>query len=404
MVFLFPGIIFRKFYFSGKFSKQFGQGNLLERFLWTLFCSIISLTLCSLLFYLINEKLEIEFFHNIDFAVVSKIFECLSTNKYPTAFTNQSQLFEIGLLLISTYCFSAISGFFCLRIVRLLTIDTKFSTLKFSNDWFYLTQAVKSNGVSRKFGDEYYTSIDILIIQKDKEELYTGVYKEFIFDKDHKVEHIVLSKAAKFITIEKKLENQNKIDSIMNILRSESGGGQSTFLIHKQYDDKIVFKKNIVGHLLILPTNNASNINITYVKVSNRVMTWKIQFLRILLLISNLLIFSLTVIPFLKINNQYYDSVGEKIVFVLTTICVIVGLYTIIKKALLDNDKFLQDIALLLFVSIPYLWVYEILPGYVTIIVWIFVAVIVGRYLDKDKARRQRKLKESQVEKEGGHN
>lgn len=46
MIFIVPGFLFRSFFYRNEFYKEFYFGNLFERFIWTIFFSLLMLTHC----------------------------------------------------------------------------------------------------------------------------------------------------------------------------------------------------------------------------------------------------------------------------------------------------------------------------------------------------------------------
>ena len=131
MVFLFPGVLFRKFYFSGQFGNQFEQGNLLERFLWSLFLSFTSLSFVAVLFYSLAYFFDLHPLESIDFEKISTIFESLSKNEFPRAFTNKIEFINFLILIFIIYFISASLGFIVHKIIRLFSFD-RFSIFKFN--------------------------------------------------------------------------------------------------------------------------------------------------------------------------------------------------------------------------------------------------------------------------------
>lgn len=384
MVFLFPGVLFRRFYFSGKYSKQFNQGNLLERFLWTLFFSSISLTICGIIFYTINTKLELNLLHNVTFENISNIFKCLAANEYPDEFSNGENLTELGILLLIIYTFSAASGYFCLWFVRVFNLDYTLSVLKFNNEWLYLSEANKDNGVRRKKGDVHYTQIDVLTYQKDKEELYRGVYKDFFFDKDNKLESVVLTNAQKFLSFSKTEDNVHRIQSLHNLIQNKT----NTYSVHKDFDDKIVFKKNIDGHVLVLPINNLGNINFTYVKISNRFSKLKFYFSRIAFLILIIFYICLFIFPFLNIEIDFFNTVWKRSLFSVSTGIVLLFVLNTPSNMLEAKNKykvFIENLLFILWWSIPYLYIFNLVSGTITTTIFILMFLITGGYAERNK-------------------
>ena len=84
MVFLFPGILFRRAFFSGDFNKQFESGNAFERILWNMLVSMIMLVMHSLSIQTYNSI----FYNVIDFGLknedIADTFICLYENKWLT--------------------------------------------------------------------------------------------------------------------------------------------------------------------------------------------------------------------------------------------------------------------------------------------------------------------------------
>lgn len=381
MVFLFPGVLFRKFYFFGQFGNQFEQGNLLERFLWSLFLSFVCLTSVSIFFFLLEYLFNLHPLESINFEKISTIFESLSKNEFPTSFSNKSDFLNFLILIFIIYFISASLGYITHNIIRTFAFD-RFSIFKFKNNWHYLSQAYKANGVNRKIGDVYTTFIDVLAKNNTKEELYRGILNNIILDKDDKLENIVLSNTYKFISIEK-IETE-KIDAIEESITNE----ENIFTLHREYSNKKVYKKSIDGNLLVLANENIININFTYVKTSNKVKYWKslfYDFLKILYLISFV---GLVLLPFFKIKVSYFESIWNKIIFSLTTSLVLIILLNLIGELLkiktVENKTSNKDVLfILLLFSTPYLWFFKILSGGLTFVAFFGVFIIFAAIQNK---------------------
>ena len=385
MVFLFPGILFRKFYFNGEFTNQFNQGNLLERFLWTLFFSIISLVFCGTLIYIVTIKLGYEFIHNIDFCTINGIFKSLATNTYPYAFTLEEKVFEIGIVLSIIWFLSAIFGFLAYKSVKLLGFDYMFSALRFNNEWHYLAMASKENGINRKWGDRFVTFLDILVQKKEKEELYRGSFKKNFFDRDNKIEQIVIENPSKFITLNIEAENILKIDSLKELSNSPT----SPFSLHQEYTDKIIFKKDIDGKMLVLPYQHIQNINITYLKISNTFAELKLVFLRILLFLFYIVLLGLVILPFIKMDIKYFDTFFEKLFFsvvsLFTTAIALDFFKSFFQGWEIIKKKIAENIALFLTFCIPYLYVFEVFNGWITFLFFVIALIGSGMFMNSKK-------------------
>lgn len=384
MVFLFPGVLFRKFYFSGQFGNQFEQGNLLERFLWSLFLSFISLSFVAIIFYSIGYFFDLHPLESIDFKKVSTIFKSLSKNEFPNAFTDKIEFINFLILIFIIYFISASLGFIVHKIIRLFSFD-RFSIFKFKNKWHYLSQAYKENGVNRKIGDVYITLVDVLVNNNSKDELYTGILNNFIIDKDDKLENIVISNAYKFVSIDK--TEQEKIAAIEKSIED----GENIFTLHRDYLNKKVYRKSIDGNLLVLSNENIININFTYVKTSNKVKTWKRYFHSSLILIYLLGVLGLVILPFLQLKISYFDKIVPKIIFSITTILIASVLLNISGELLKiknqDSDTSYKDsFFIILLFSTPYLWIFNISSLPWTFFIFFIVFLIFGALQNNDKS------------------
>lgn len=382
MVFLFPGVLFRKFYFSGQFGNQFEQGNLLERFLWSLFLSFVCLSGVSLLFFLLGYLWDLHPLENINFKKISSIFHSLSENKFPESFSNESDFTSFLLLIFIIYFISASLGSITHNIVRAFSFD-RFPIFKFKNNWHYLSQAYKENGVTRKIGDVYATFVDVLVKNNTKDELYRGILNNFILDKDDKLENIILSNAYKFVSVEK-----TEIDKINSIDKSIENN-ENIFTLHRDYLHKKVYKKSIDGNLLVLSKENVININFTYIKTSNKVKYWKGYFYDFLRIAHLLLIVGLVILPFLQVKLSYLESIGSKVVFSITTSLITTIVLNFIGELLkIKNPKtnFKDSLFIFILFSTPYFWVFNILTGIGTFASF-FLIIIVFAFFQNNKQK-----------------
>lgn len=361
MVFLFPGVLFRKFYFTGNFGNQFGQGNLLERFLWSIFLSFICLTSVSIILYSLDALFGIKPLEAINFNRLSCVFQSLSENKFPGEFQNKTNFISYLFLLLFIYVISSTLGYASNKFLLLFSLEN-FAAFKFNNNWHYLSKAYKSNDVRKNIGDVHLTYVDVLTTINSNEILYRGILNNFILDKEDKLENIVLSKVYRFITLDR-LADVFKINAIEDSIQQN----ENIYSVHRESNERIIFTKSIDGNLLVLSKENISNINFTYVKISNRITFLKEIVLKILGTLFVCLILILFILPFLKFNNDFLNTLLRKLVFSFVTfLCMslIIGKVSqVIKsKNLSPKDKIdnLDFIFILCLFSTPYLWVFNI--------------------------------------------
>ena len=182
IVILFPGLLYRKLYFYGEFSKQFSSGlNIVTLNAISIVPGLISL----LVVYVFYDTLIGE----IDLGeVVDKLKE---VNNPSSKFTesediplkdlfNQKAIPFIGLV----YLVSTILGLITGRLIRITKLDTKFKLLRFKNYWFYLfkgqhTNFKKMRHLRERNKSHVFTNADILIDTGEDLSLYSGIVVDY---------------------------------------------------------------------------------------------------------------------------------------------------------------------------------------------------------------------------------
>lgn len=135
VIVLFPGLIFRRFYYWSKFTKQFVKGEWSERIVTSIFWGIFSQTVTLLLTSYILPLLRGKF-------IEKEILERLRTFSFANIDIEKDRdllLFIFGYILFSLLI-AGILGFVLHKIVRLLRIDIRIEALRYSNQWHYMFQ------------------------------------------------------------------------------------------------------------------------------------------------------------------------------------------------------------------------------------------------------------------------
>lgn len=186
-----PGILFRRFFFYGEFSKQF---NTKDPVLHSIFFSIIPGIVIQLVcFTIYAATLGFE----ISFSDIFTIFrDVTSDNTQDTDQVTQNFINnDITTFFIYTVCvfvFSALVGFALSRLIRIRKWDMKYKLFRFQNQWYYVFSGEVLN--MKKFEeahryslknktfeqDTFMTYADILLsVNEDKKELYTGYVVDY---------------------------------------------------------------------------------------------------------------------------------------------------------------------------------------------------------------------------------
>ncbi|MEY8847309.1 hypothetical protein AB9K26_00715 [Psychroserpens sp. XS_ASV72] len=235
-----PGVIFRRFYFQGEFTKQFdSKGWSHSLFLSLVFGLAVHLVLIFIYFNF-NLLISIENF-NI-------IYDSLEFRKEPI-FDNKLKVnllyWYLSLLFIAPMLF----GYALHSLVRYTNLDMKSSLFRFSNHWHYYFKGeignhkdfkeLKNSIIDKKF---IATNADVLCKRTDTEAiLYSGLLNQYTICKQTgNLQYIYLTHPKKH-----------------DYLTSKD-------LSSVQKDSNINFQP-FPSHCLIIPKSEILNINLRYV-------------------------------------------------------------------------------------------------------------------------------------------
>lgn len=321
-----PGLIFRRFYFFGEFSKQF---NTKDPVLHSIYFSIIPgilIQVFSLLVLKFIFNYEISFLKvfNIlrDFTQEVDILNC-DTKKFLKNDVGYFFLYSVFLVV-----FSGLIGYILSRFVRSYHLDKKFKLFRFKNQWYYIFSGeillmkkfkeairVTFNKIDNHDNEVLTTYADVLVnIKDDIRELYTGFVVDYDLNSDDisKLDRIYLIDTYRY----------KRIDSNNEYKKSELGFFKNR-LSQQNLNEDIPTRgqKNIPGDVFILDATKIINLNLTFVPNILKIEENKIKqetnhnkkqnlykrisdILLLVLLVS--LIFNFTN-PFSIIESEYYN-------------------------------------------------------------------------------------------------
>lgn len=225
MIFIVPGILFRNYFYSGEYSKEFYFGNLFERFVWTLFFSVLMLITCYFFIYLFSWS-GVNLISEISYDTIKEIYENLhnvqSDITFPDKKTFDEKSGDFFIIIFILYTISGLLGFICNKLATILNFN-------FYNYWHALFRG-KLNKAPKGFR-YIYTDIDILTTDHI---IYTGKIKNYHLSKnDTNIETIVI-------------ENTSK---------KEIG----------KYSPEYPFGKSIEGHNFCIHKDQIQNMNLSYI-------------------------------------------------------------------------------------------------------------------------------------------
>ncbi|WP_282136031.1 hypothetical protein [Seonamhaeicola maritimus] len=261
-----PGILFRRFFFYGEFSKQF---NTKDPVLHSIFFSIIPgivIQLVSFIIYNLSLGFDSSF---LDVFTIFRDITSDGTNGTQEATKDFINNHIITFFIYSgfVFAFASILGWISSRIIRTRNWDKKYKLFRFNNQWYYIFSGEvlnmkkfeEAHNVSFKNNkgevqDTLMTYADILVSvseQNDRKELYTG----YVVDYDLKSDDIT------------QLDKVYLIDT-HRYKKKEKVFDENGVEIEDKKDDNPTQSRNrlrVPGDVFILSAKNIVNLNLTYV-------------------------------------------------------------------------------------------------------------------------------------------
>ncbi len=360
MLFLFPGILFRKFYYTAAHTKQFDQGNLFERFLWTMFSSVFMLILVIIVFFFVRTVLKLPLLESLSYDNIKKVFESLGNNQLPSAVDIQKTYFDFFIFVSALYILSIIAGF----IVYFLN-SRIFKIFKYNNYW---ESIIKGSYKDKKFDPDRiygYTSADILVETNENPKLYSGkVVDYYLSSENNKLETLILKDVRRW---------------------------------KKIYDEKGILKTSVArkvpGDNFCIDTTKAINLNLTYVSLEKN----KLDLRRRLALFLDILIWIFLlgqfVILYLDVDWVVLASIPRRIVFFILNIFNLLTIYAYTRDFILNKKTKWHDLPIIIIFLVPYLWLLGYIEWWVVFLIEFPVLGLVGSLIQKLKSLSEKQKK-----------
>jgi len=290
-----PGLVFRKFYFQGEFSKQFISKNwaytLTTSFLIGIVIQLISFYSIKGFFQVFGKPESDKYLIKLsDFKNLKHILDGLNLYEFTQY---DKKIFIIVAYILITCLVAFIAALICWHFVRRLKLDRKFKVLRFGNLWnYYLRGEIidfKDFATIKESKKVLLTLIDIVISDGFKEnKLFSGILTQYTIDsKSTNLETITLT------------------DS--HIWKEDKNPESETYGRHT--------KKKVKGHCLILDVKKSIDLNLTYVFENdgeNKFRNNLFSFLNLLAILSYLFFFIITIIsssPLFVIGSSILNTV-----------------------------------------------------------------------------------------------
>tara|TARA_R110002012_G_scaffold279098_1_gene467020 strand:+ start:20329 stop:21492 length:1164 start_codon:yes stop_codon:yes gene_type:complete len=271
-IFIIPGLIFRRIYFSGEFNKQFSQGNLLERIVWSILTSGIILVICAilLLFAKFNIDYQNDIIPQIKYTDIQDVFNSVGDNKLPT----EEMFFKVYIDIFKIIGFLYIISFSAAVLFKWLIIyfglDRSIKFLRFNNYWYYFMRG-KAPHLDKKFVKKHwFTLADIMVDNgNDGVKMYSGTVVDYFIDRSTNQLDVIF------------LKDTSRYKFLTNSEEEKRSKDQVEVKNRRKYD---LIK--IPGNTFCIPFQNVHNLNLTYISKNES-----------------------------KKSPQYYINLGRRLVF-----------------------------------------------------------------------------------------
>lgn len=270
-----PGILFRRYYYYGEFSKQF---HTKDPVLHSIFLSIVPGVCLQLAGFYLLSKIPYFEIENIKIFNVFKDFAYLESNKIGADtidFLNNG-LGKFILYSLIIFLASALIGNLSSRLIRAFKLDRKDKIFRFRNQWYYvfsgevlnfqkfkLAKNLKFNSIPEN-QKVLLTFADVLVANSEgNRELYTG----YVVDYD--LNHEDISKLDKIYLLDayRYKKPNGSAYTTSDVFSNIDSTNQHYEFIKIDTHTNISSRKRIgiPGDMLIVSGQNILNINLTYV-------------------------------------------------------------------------------------------------------------------------------------------
>ena len=233
-LFLLPGLIFRRFYYSEEFSKESFSESYFEVFYTTFLPSLVLYTTWVILAETVTQ-------YSIDFSLLGKLL--VAKEDAVDAFVNaEKHFFEVLGFHITLYGFAGLAGYLTKKTVRYYKLDRKLKLFRYRNYWHYLItgeifdfRRTAANFSTNRVEDIELVFVDVLVHTEEGSVIYDGLLVDYELSHDGELESIHLTQV------------------VRRYLREDPG---------KRRKESNYCK--IPGHLFVVPFSKVTNVNFTY--------------------------------------------------------------------------------------------------------------------------------------------
>jgi len=245
LIILYPGFLFRRFYYTEEFSKEYFKQTVTD----LIFSSIVPGFLLHFLGYLFFLKGRTE----IDVVTVGTL---LSGTSDPAKVTEAFKAIYLKAPHIISYfvgvcAVGMLAGLLAKLVVRNFKLDRKYKLFRFQNEWHYIFsgEILDFPKVPGKADEVDFSYIDVLVKTDEGTVIYSGLLAEYILSKDGGIDRLYLTEV-------KRRFLKDDIVPAADLTKSSEATDQD-----KRY-------YYLPGQFFIIPYSHVINLHITYYKVT----------------------------------------------------------------------------------------------------------------------------------------
>lgn len=263
-ILILPGIIYRRFYFTEEFSKQYFKQSIFGIFT----SSVVPALVLHIIWYFLVPIFSDT---TISLNILGYFFS--QGDNLVIAFENIQKFdIEIAIYQISILSFAAVSGFLSKYLIRFYKLDRRRKLFRFQNSWHYLFTGEFFDFPKAAFDldkDDVkhieYVYVDALLEIKEGSFIYEGILVDYELSKDGGLEYIILKE-----TYRRLLSDDEKSKILLR--NQENVGSLSVKEDTEVYSEETIgntedFHFPIRGHIVVIPYKDIKNINFAYYKI-----------------------------------------------------------------------------------------------------------------------------------------
>ncbi len=258
LIILYPGFLFRRFYFTGEFSKEYFKQSVTD----LIFSSILP----GFFIHFIGYLLFIKGRSQIDVITIGTLLSGTSDSiKVTEAFKAVYQKApSIAGYFFGVSVVGMAAGFAAKLIVRKLKLDRKVKMFRFQNEWHYIFsgEILDFPKVPGNAEDIDCSYVDALVKTDEGTIIYTGLLADYILTKEGGIDRIYLTDVKRRFfkdDISNKVEQPSELDESAN-------------------DSRYYY---LPGRFFIISYSQIINLHVTYYKVTpNQQLKEEIQHIK----------------------------------------------------------------------------------------------------------------------------